>query len=95
MKLKPLGDKVVLKVKETEEKTAGGVYLPDTSKEKTMQATVIAVGSGEVIDGKKVPLDVKVGDEVIYAKYSGTEIKVGNEEYLLVKQSDILAICEQ
>ena len=80
---------------ETEEKTAGGVYLPDTSKEKTMQATVIAVGSGEVIDGKKVPLDVKVGDEVIYAKYSGTEIKVGNEEYLLVKQSDILAICEQ
>ena len=69
MKLKPLGDKVVLKVKETEEKTAGGVYLPDTSKEKTMQATVIAVGSGEVIDGKKVPLDVKVGDEVIYAKY--------------------------
>ena len=95
MKLKPLGDKVVLKVKETEEKTAGGVYLPDTSKEKTMQATVIAVGSGEVIDGKKVPLDVKVGDEAIYAKYSGTEIKVGNEEYLLVKQSDILAICEQ
>jgi chaperonin GroES len=94
MKLKPLGDKVVLKVKETEEKTAGGVYLPDTSKEKTMQATVIAIGTGEIVDGKKIPLDVKVGDEVIYSKYAGTEIKIDAEEYLLVKQSDILAICE-
>lgn len=94
MKLIPLGDKVVLKVKETEEKTAGGVYLPDTSKEKTMQATVIAIGSGEIVDGKKIPLDVKIGDQVIYSKYAGTEIKIDNDEYLLVKQSDILAICE-
>ncbi len=94
MKLIPLGDRVVLKVKESEDKTASGIVLPDTSKEKPVEATVIAVGTGEVIDGKKVPLDVKPGDTVIYSKFAGTEVKIGSEDYLIVRQSDILAICE-
>ena len=76
MKLKPLGDKIVIKVKEEEKKTTGGIVLPDSAKEKPQQGEVVAVGSGEMIDGKKVPLDVKVGDEVIYSKYSGSEIKM-------------------
>ena len=94
MKLKPLGDKIVLKVVEMEEKTKGGIILTDTSKEKPLIAKVIAVGKGEVIDGKKVDLDVKEGDTVIYSKFAGTEISVDNEDLLIVKQSDILAICE-
>ncbi|NLW71152.1 MAG: co-chaperone GroES [Eubacteriaceae bacterium] len=94
MQLKPLGDRVVLKVKESEEKTKGGIILTDTSKEKPMQATVVAVGTGEVVDGKKIPLDVKVGDNVIYSKYSGTEITIDGEELLIVRQNDILAVCE-
>lgn len=94
MKLKPLGDKIVLKVVEMEEKTKGGIILTDTSKEKPLIAKVIAVGTGEVIDGKKVDLDVKEGDTVIYSKFAGTEISVDNEDLLIVKQSDILAICE-
>ena len=79
MKLKPLGDKIVIKVKEEEKKTTGGIVLPDSAKEKPQQGEVVAVGSGEMIDGKKVPLDVKVGDEVIYSKYSGSEIKMDDE----------------
>ncbi|MCH4072725.1 co-chaperone GroES [Pseudoramibacter sp.] len=94
MKLKPLGDKIVIKVKEEEKKTTGGIVLPDSAKEKPQQGEVVAVGSGEMVDGKKVPLDVKVGDEVIYSKYSGSEIKMDDEKYLIVKQSDILAIVE-
>ncbi len=94
MNLKPLGDRVVLKVKESEEKTKSGIVLPDSSKEKPVQATVMAVGTGEIIDGKKVPLDVKEGDLVIYSKYAGTEIKVDDEDFLIVRQSDILAIIE-
>ena len=94
MKLKPLGDKIVLKVVEMEEKTKGGIILTDTSKEKPLIAKIIAVGTGEVIDGKKVDLDVKEGDTVIYSKFAGTEISVDNEDLLIVKQSDILAICE-
>ncbi len=94
MNLKPLGDRVVLKVKESEATTKSGIVLPDTSKEKPLQATVVAVGSGEVIDGKKVPLDVKVGDVVIYSKFAGTEIKIDDEDFLIIKQSDILAIAE-
>ncbi len=94
MKLKPLGDKIVLKVVEMEEKTKGGIILTDTSKEKPLIAKVIAVGTGEVIDGKKVELDVKEGDTVIYSKFAGTEISVDDEDLLIVKQSDILAICE-
>ena len=95
MKLKPLGDKIVIKVKEEEKKTTGGIVLPDSAKQKPQQGEVVAVGSGEMIDGKKVPLDVKVGDEVIYSKYSGSEIKMDDEKYLIVKQNDILAIVEE
>ena len=94
MNLKPLGDRVVLQIKEAEEKTETGIYMPETSKEKPLEAIVIAVGTGEVIDGKKVPLDVKAGDNVIYNKFSGTEIKMGSTEYLIVRQNDILAIIE-
>ena len=94
MNLKPLGDRVVLQIKEAEEKTETGIYMPETSKEKPLEAVVVAVGTGEVIDGKKVPLDVKAGDNVIYNKFSGTEIKMGNTEYLIVRQNDILAIIE-
>lgn len=92
MNLKPLSDRVILKVKEKEETTKSGIVLPESAKEKPQEAVVIAVGSGEVIDGKKVPLDVKAGDRVIYSKYSGMEIKLDDEEYLIVKQNDILAI---
>jgi len=90
--LKPLSDRVILKVKEKEETTKSGIVLPDSAKEKPQEAVVIAVGSGEIVDGKKVPLDVSVGDRVIYSKYSGMEIKLDGEEYLIVKQNDILAI---
>jgi chaperonin GroES len=90
--LKPLSDRIILKVKEKEETTKSGIVLPESAKEKPQEAVVIAVGSGEVIDGKKVPLDVKAGDRVIYSKYSGMEIKLDDEEYLIVKQNDILAI---
>ena len=92
--LKPLGDRVVLKVKEEEATTASGIVLPGTAKEKPQQGEVIAVGSGEVVDGKKVALEVKVGDTVVFSKYSGTELKVDGVEYLIVRQNDILAIVE-
>ncbi len=94
MNLKPLGDKVVIKVKEEEVKTSGGIVLPGSAQEKPQQGKVIAVGSGEIIDGKKVPLDVKVDDEVIYSKYSGSEIKLGDDEFLIIRQADILAIVQ-
>lgn len=92
MNLKPLSDRIILKVKEKEEMTKSGIVLPDSAKEKPQEAVVVAVGTGEIVDGKKVPLDVAVGDRVIYSKYSGMEIKVDGEEYLIVKQNDILAI---
>jgi len=94
MSLRPLGDKVVIKVKAEEVTTLGGIVLPGSAQEKPQQGKVIAVGSGEIIDGKKVPLDVKVDDEVIYSKYSGNEVKIGEEEYLIIRQADILAIVE-
>ena len=94
MNLKPLGDRVVLKVKENEEKTKSGIVLPDTAKEKPVQGEVMAVGTGQIIDGKKVELDVKVGDTVIYSKYAGSEIKLEGEEFLIIRQNDILAIVE-
>lgn len=94
MNIKPLGDRVVIKVLEKEEKTKGGIVLPDTAKEKPQKGEVIAVGTGEIIDGKKVPLEVKVGDKVIFSKYAGTEVKIDDEEYLILRQSDILAILE-
>jgi chaperonin GroES len=94
MNIKPLGDRVVIKVMESEETTKSGIVLPGTAKEKPMQGEVLAIGSGEMIDGKKVPLEVKVGDKVIYSKYSGSEIKMDGNEYLIIRQSDILAIIQ-
>ncbi len=94
MKLKPLGDRVVIQVNAEETTTSSGIVLPGSAQEKPQQGKIIAVGSGEIVDGKKVPLDVKVGDEVIYSKYSGSEVKVGEDKFLIVKQSDILAIVE-
>ncbi|HWR60898.1 MAG TPA: co-chaperone GroES [Clostridia bacterium] len=94
MNIKPLGDRVIIKVIESEETTKSGIVLPGTAKEKPMQGEVLAVGSGEMVDGKKIPLELKVGDKVIYSKYSGTEVKMDGNEYLIVRQSDILAIIE-
>ena len=93
MKLKPLGDKVVIKLLEAEEKTKSGIVLPDTAKEKPHQGEIMAVGTGKVMDnGEKVPLDVKVGDKVIFSKFAGTEVKLDGEEYLILSERDILAI---
>jgi len=91
-KVQPLGDRVLLKPLEAEEKTKGGIILPDTAKEKPQEGKVVAVGKGKVEDGKVQPLEVKVGDKVLYGKYSGTEIKVDGDELLIVKEEDILAI---
>ncbi len=93
MKLVPLGDRVVLKQVEAEEKTTkSGIVLPGQAQEKPQQAEVVAVGPGGVVDGKEVKMEVAVGDKVIYSKYSGNEVKLDDEEYIIVKQSDILAI---
>ena len=94
MKLVPLGDRVVLKQLVAEETTKSGIGLPGQSKEKPQQAEVVAGGPGGVIDGKEVKMEVKVGDQVIYSKYAGTEVKLDEEDYIVVKQSDILAIIE-
>ncbi len=94
MNLKPLADRVVLKHLEAEEKTKGGIILAAAAKEKPQEAEILAVGPGATVDGKLVPMQVKVGDKVIYSKYSGTEVKIDNEEYVIVRESDILAIVE-
>ena len=94
MKLVPLGARVVLKQLVAEETTKSGIVLPGQSKEKPQQAEVIAVGPGGTVDGKEVKMEVKVGDQVIYSKYAGTEVKLDEEEYIVVKQNDILAIIE-
>ena len=94
MKLVPLGDRVVLKQVEAEETTASGIVLPGQAQEKPQQAEVIAVGPGGVVNGKEVKMEVKVGDKVIYSKYAGTEVKLDGEEYIIVKQNDILAVVE-
>ena len=94
MKLVPLGDRVVLKQLVAEETTKSGIVLPGQSKEKPQQAEVIAVGPGGVVEGKEVKMEVKVGDQVIYSKYSGTEVKLEEDEYIIVRQSDILAIVQ-
>ena len=94
MNIKPLGDRSVVKVLEKQETTKSGIVLPEAAKEKPQEGEVLAVGSGELIEGKRVPLEVKVGDRVIYSKYAGTEIKMDDEEYLILKQSDVLAIIE-
>ncbi|MBR1910299.1 MAG: co-chaperone GroES [Lachnospiraceae bacterium] len=92
MKLSPLGDRVVLKQLEAEETTKSGIVLPGQSKEKPQQAEVIAVGPGGIVDGKEVPMQVKVGQKVIYSKYAGTEVKLDDEEFIIVKQNDVLAV---
>ena len=94
MKLVPLGDRVVLKQLEAEETTKSGIVLPGQAKEKPQQAEVIAVGPGGVVEGKEIKMEVKAGDKVIYSKYAGTEVKLGEDEYIIVKQSDILAVVE-
>lgn len=94
MKIKPLGDRVVIKRLEAEEKTKGGIVLPGQAKEQPLMAEVVAVGPGAVEDGKTIPMDVKIGDKVIFSKYAGTEIKYDGEEYTIVSQRDILAIVE-
>ena len=94
MKLVPLFDRVVLKQLVAEETTMSGIVLPGQAKEKPQQAEVIAVGPGGVVDGKEVTMQVKVGDQVIFSKYSGTEVKTDDAEYIIVKQNDILAVIE-
>lgn len=93
MKIKPLGDRVVIKPSPAEEKTKGGIILPDTAKEKPVVGEIVAVGPGrKADDGKVIPLDVKVGDKVLYGKYSGTEVTLDGEEYLIMRESDIFAV---
>ncbi len=95
MKLKPLGDKVVLRQILAEKTTKSGIILPGQAKEKPQQAEVVAVGPGGVVDGKEVVMNVNVGDKVIYTKYSGTEVKLDEETFIIVKQSDIIATIEE
>ena len=94
MNIKPLGDRVVLKNVEAEETTKSGIVLPGTAKEKPQMAEVVAVGPGGMVDGKEVVMNVKPGDKVIYSKYAGTDVKLDKEEYIIVRQSDILAVIE-
>jgi chaperonin GroES len=94
MKLKPLGDRLIVRAIDEEETTASGIVLPDTAKEKPQKGEVLAVGDGRLEDGNRVPLDVSAGDEVLYSKYGGTEIKVDGEDLLVLRESDVLAIVE-
>ncbi len=96
MKLRPLGDRIVVKAAPHEEKTKGGLVLPDTVKEKPIEGIVVAVGAGKIMDdGKRQPMDLKVDDRVIYSKYSGTEVKLDGEEYLVLSERDVLAVVEK
>ena len=95
MKLVPISDRVVLKQLMAEETTASGIVLPGQAKEKPQQAEVIAVGPGGMVDGKEVAMIVKAGQKVIYSKYAGTDVKLGEDEYTIVRQNDILAIVEE
>jgi chaperonin GroES len=96
MKLRPLQDRILVKRMEEETKTAGGLFIPETAKEKPQRGEIVAVGNGKKTeDGKVLPLDVKVGDKVLFGKYAGTEIKVENEELLIMREDDILAIVEK
>ena len=94
MNIRPLGDRVVIKRLEAEEKTKSGIVLTGTAKERPQEAEVVAVGPGKVEDGKEIKMEVKVGDKVLYSKYAGTEVKMGDEEYIILKQDDILAVVE-
>ncbi len=93
MKIRPLADRLVVKRTQEEEKTKGGIIIPDTAKEKPLEGVVVAVGSGKALkNGKNVPLDVKAGDKVLFGKYSGTEVKVDGEELVLLREEDVLAV---
>jgi chaperonin GroES len=95
MKMRPLQDRVIVKRIEEEEKTKGGIIIPDSAKEKPQEGKVIAVGKGKMLeDGKVIPLDVKVGDRILFGKYSGTEVKIDGEEHLIMREEDILGIIE-
>jgi len=93
MKIKPLEDRVVIKPAPPDEKVQGGIIIPDTAKEKPQKGEIVAIGPGKVSDaGEKIPMTVKVGDNILYGKYSGTEVTIDGEEYLIVRESDILAV---
>jgi chaperonin GroES len=93
LKVKPLNDRVVVKPLEDAEQMRGGLYIPDTAKEKPQQGEIVAVGAGKVTDdGKRIEMEVKVGDRVLYGKYSGTEVTLDNEQYLILREADVLAI---
>ncbi len=95
MKVKPLHDRVIVKRVEEEAKTKGGIIIPDTAKEKPVEGVIMAVGDGKVTDdGKKIPLEVKAGDKVLFGKYAGTEIQIDGEEHLIMREDDIIAIVE-
>jgi chaperonin GroES len=95
VKIRPLQDRVIVRRLEEEEKTEGGIIIPDTAKEKPMEGKVVAVGKGKILeDGKVAPLDVKAGDRVLFSKYAGTEIKLDGEEHLIMREEDILGIVE-
>ena len=96
MKVRPLHDRLIVKRLEEGEKTKGGIIIPDTAKEKPIEGKVIAVGKGKTKeDGKKIPMEVKKGDRILFAKYAGTEVKIDGEEHLIMKEDDVLAIIEQ
>jgi len=95
MKIRPLHDRVIVKREDEEEKTKGGIIIPDTAKEKPVEGKVVAVGDGKVSDdGKKIPLEVKAGDKVLFGKYAGTEIQIDGEENIIMREDDIIAIVE-
>ncbi|WP_437818563.1 co-chaperone GroES [Sorangium sp. So ce1078] len=95
MKIRPLQDRIVVKRVESESKTKGGIIIPDAAKEKPIEGRVVAVGNGKVLkDGKVRPLEVKVGDKVLFGKYSGTEVKLDGEEHVLIREDDVLAVTE-
>ncbi|MBP2027944.1 chaperonin GroES [Acetoanaerobium pronyense] len=94
MKIRPLGDRVVIKMMEAEEKTKSGIVLPGSAKESPQMAEVIEVGPGGMVEGKEVKMEIKTGDKVIFSKYAGTEVKLDGQEYTILKQSDILAVVE-
>ena len=95
MKIKPLFDRVVLKIEKEQTSNVGGIFLPDMSKEKSQIATVVAVGNGGNIDGKEIKMEVSIGDRVLFSKFAGTEFKFENEDLLIIKQTDILAVIEK
>jgi chaperonin GroES len=94
MKVQPLYDRIIVKRVETKEQKKGGIIIPDTAKEKPMEGKVIAVGRGKLEDGKRIPLDVKVGDRVLFGKYSGTEVKIEDEEHIILREEEILGVIE-